>query len=122
MHTYTLHCSAPAYVGRIWTELNGMQSSNSLQSIPRGSAVTVHCTFNGRPEPDMVEWYRNGTLLDSGIMTSGGVTVLTLQDIEESSVIQCRVSNQHGSGLKSVFLCVDPQQGKEVWLASMGMA
>ena len=85
-----------------------MQSSSSLQSIPKGSTVTVHSTFIGSPEPDTVEWYQNETLLISGDST---LSFLTLRDVQESSVVQCRVANQHGSGLGSVFLCVDPQQG-----------
>jgi hypothetical protein len=89
-----------------------MQSNKSLQSIPRGSTVTLYCAFIAKPVPDKVEWYRNETLLSSGVSTSGMTTVLTLEDFQESGVIQCRVANQHGSGLASVFLCLEPEQGR----------
>lgn len=74
--------------------------------------MTIHCQFDGRPFPNpaQVEWYRDGVRIDSDSI-SGNITSLRVTDVQQSSVYQCRVSNEHGSDLASVSLCVE-QEGK----------
>lgn len=87
-----------------------MESSDISRLVPRGSSVTIHCQFNGRPfpSPDQVEWYRDGLQVGSA-STSDNTSSLRVANLQLSSVYQCRVSNEHGSGLASVFLCVEQE-------------
>ena len=93
-------------VSQLETSFNGMQSFSNFISVPDGTDVTIQCQFSGMPTANVV-WYRDGTMITTGIETNLSIflSTLSLSDIQTAGVYQCHVSNEFGRDTATLFLC-----------------
>ena len=103
-----LYSLAVANVDKLLTSWNGIESSDSLRSIPEGSAVSLLCNFSGSPAPT-VEWYRDGIQTVEGVATDVSLSTLTVSGVQFTHSYQCVVSNKYGTSMASIIICSQPQ-------------
>ena len=95
-----------ARVDKLTTKIqNGIESDSSLIPVPSGSDITIKCQFSGVPIPNKVKWTRDGSLVNVGVVTEGGVSTLSVIGFNTHDVYQCHVENEYGRDTASVYLC-----------------
>ena len=102
--------SALAKVTRLVSIVGGFETESSLMSpVPSGADVALKCEYSGVPTPSTVEWTLDGVNVSVGVVTEGGVSMLTLTGVTSGGVYQCHVRNQYGRDSASVYICLEEQ-------------
>lgn len=77
----------------------------SVKTVPVGGSLTLECLGTGIPKPE-IQWSRLGGPLPEGIVTEGGLLVITNARHLHGGEYVCNVTNRVGSVQSEVAIFV----------------
>ena len=88
------------------------------QNVGVSEDVRFVCDADGRPAPNRVDWYYNGRILETKMLTANPRISLNNKELQinnvilkDTSVFACNITNKHGYVWKNFYLNVLGRRG-----------